>query len=294
MPSRNRIILKSRDGQQRQHERDTLEFPAFAVETVRISSLKPYDFAWSGRSHYLALHNLRLRDGDIELEGAGKSRLLNLTHTMTFIPCGATVSGWTAPAKGENSFTALYFEPEHLSREIRELYGPYDLDPSLYFKDPVLLSTMQKLRSLVEQPHPSRIHAESLGLLAAVELFRSQRPGARARRGARGGLSRRQESLVRSYIEDHLTSDLSLEELARLVDLTRFHFARAFKVSTGLSPHQYVLQRRIERSQDLLLATDLDIGAIAQRVGFKDAPNFTRSFVKRVALTPRDFRRNRA
>ena len=99
---------------------------------------------------------------------------------------------------------------------------------------------------------------------------------------------------MRSYIDDHLTSDLSLEELARLVDLTRFHFARAFKVSTGLSPHQYVLQRRIERSQDLLLATDLDIAAIAQRVGFKDAPNFTRSFVKRVALTPRDFRRSRA
>ena len=91
-----------------------LSFPGFAAETVRISSLKPYDFAWSGRSHYLALHNLRLRDGDIELEGAGKSRLLNLTDTMTFIPCGATVAGWTAPSKGDNSFTALYFEEKFL------------------------------------------------------------------------------------------------------------------------------------------------------------------------------------
>ena len=294
MANHDRIALQFRDRLQRRPHRSSLVFVGFAAETVTLSSSAPYDFSWTGSSHYLALHDLRLSDGDITLEGVRKTRLSDLTDTMTFIPKGATVSGWSAPADRDNSFTVLYFDPCQLSEEVRELYKSNDLVPSLYFKDPLLLSTMQKLRRVLEQPDQSRIHVESVGLLAAVELIQLQRPEARERPAPKGGLSRRQEVLVRSFIEDNLSSDLSLSDLAHLVDLTRFHFARAFRVSVGLPPHQYILQRRVQRAQELLLKSDLEIGTIAERVGFKTAPNLARTFVRVVAITPRDFRRSRS
>ena len=75
-------------------------------------------------------------------------------------------------------------------------------------------------------------------------------------------------TLVTDYISDRLEEELSLNELAAIAQLSPYHFSRAFKQSTGISPHQYVIQCRVERAKQLLRQGKMSIGeiAIAQRV----------------------------
>ncbi len=87
----------------------------------------------------------------------------------------------------------------------------------------------------------------------------------------RGGLPQHKLIGVTDYINDRLDRELSLYELAAIAQLSPYHFSRAFKQSTGISPHHYVIQQRVERTQKLLLQGKMNLAeiAIAQRVRSK-------------------------
>lgn len=107
--------------------------------------------------------------------------------------------------------------------------------------------------------------------------------------GLAAGVLRR----VRSHIDQHLAEPLPLRELARIAGLSDYHFARAFRRSTGLPPHRYLLMRRIEHARELIERSDRPIAAIALDLGFADQSHFTRCFAAATGLTPRAFRRQR-
>jgi AraC family transcriptional regulator len=92
------------------------------------------------------------------------------------------------------------------------------------------------------------------------------------------------------YIEAHLGEPISLADMAAAAGLTRMHFAAQFKTSTGLRPHEYLLRRRIERAQEMLLMAELAIVEIALSVGFQTQSHFTTTFVRFVGQTPRAWR----
>nr|MBA3528025.1 helix-turn-helix transcriptional regulator [Propionibacteriaceae bacterium] len=93
------------------------------------------------------------------------------------------------------------------------------------------------------------------------------------------------------YINDNLPRKLPLQEVAGAANMSPHHFARSFKAATGLSPHQYVVRRRVERAKALLADTDLTISEIAQAVGFADH-NHLSSHIKRVlGVSPGALRR---
>jgi AraC-like DNA-binding protein len=93
------------------------------------------------------------------------------------------------------------------------------------------------------------------------------------------------------YIEEHLDASPSLEQIAAVARLSPYHFARQFKAATGLPPHQYVLARRVEGTQRLLLREgDLSLAEIAARAGFSDQSQFSHRFKRVVGITPRQFR----
>jgi AraC-like DNA-binding protein len=73
---------------------------------------------------------------------------------------------------------------------------------------------------------------------------------------------------IREYIEGHLAENIELETLADIAGLSKWHFARAFKQSVGTPPHFYLIQRRLERAQELLAETDLSLAQIALRPYF--------------------------
>jgi AraC family transcriptional regulator len=89
----------------------------------------------------------------------------------------------------------------------------------------------------------------------------------------------------------NLEATLRLETMAAIAHLSPYHFARQFKTTTGLSPYQYVIGRRIERAKYLLQkSTELSLAEIALRAGFSDQSHFSFHFKRIVGTTPRRFR----
>jgi AraC family transcriptional regulator len=95
---------------------------------------------------------------------------------------------------------------------------------------------------------------------------------------------------VTEYIEQNLDKDLRLAELAALVRMSPFHFARLFKSSTGEPPHRFVIQQRIARASAFLAQPELSIAEIARRVGFRTPSHFTTVFRRVSGVTPSGYR----
>ena len=110
---------------------------------------------------------------------------------------------------------------------------------------------------------------------------------------ARGGLAPWQARIVKTHIDTHLDGSLRTKDLARLVQLSSFHFCRVFRVSFGRSPHAYVTRRRIERAQGLILTTGRTLGEIALDCGFADQAHFTKIFRRHCGESPGEWRRTR-
>lgn len=97
------------------------------------------------------------------------------------------------------------------------------------------------------------------------------------------------ESLKR-IIEGEYAKNISMDELAIRVGMSKYHLSREFKKYTEFSPYNYLIQVRLDRARALLLGTEMTIGEIANRVGFTDVNNFIKLFKKRTGMTPGRFR----
>jgi AraC family transcriptional regulator len=104
------------------------------------------------------------------------------------------------------------------------------------------------------------------------------------------GLDRRRLLRVVDYIEANLEGDLSLERMATIACLSRYHFARAFRQAVGQSPHRYVSAKRLERAKALLIHGDRSLVDIALALSFSSQANFTRAFRQATGQAPGQFR----
>ncbi|MGN5478157.1 helix-turn-helix domain-containing protein [Cupriavidus basilensis] len=105
-----------------------------------------------------------------------------------------------------------------------------------------------------------------------------------------GGLTSHAKRVIRDFLAENLDQRIDLETLAEHVGLSRFHFTRAFKVSFGILPYQYLLNLRIRKAADLLKSTQTPTTAIALEVGFSCSSEFSRAFRQIMQCTPRQFR----
>lgn len=108
-------------------------------------------------------------------------------------------------------------------------------------------------------------------------------------RDDRGGLPKHKLRQVIDYINAYLNQDLSIANLAQLTQMSSHYFGRLFKQSMGISPYQYIIQRRVERAKQLLLNDNLTISEIAQSVGFAHQSHLNYHFKRLVRATPRQF-----
>ena len=104
-------------------------------------------------------------------------------------------------------------------------------------------------------------------------------------------MPRRTTRWIKQLIESRLGADLTLLELAAESGYSRSHFLRVFHATTGITPHHYVLMRRIERARQLLAETDLSIAEIAYRCGFANQAHLTLAFRRDCGVTPGEYRR---
>jgi AraC family transcriptional regulator len=92
-------------------------------------------------------------------------------------------------------------------------------------------------------------------------------------------------------MREHLDEPISLDELAAEVSLSRFHFATAFRMATGRSPHQWLVDERIGRARSLLAHSTMAVTEVALSVGYQTPSSFAAAFRKSVGASPSDFRR---
>lgn len=266
-----------------------------SIEHKRMSRSSDYAFAFAGQSHYVAYHDIVMEEGRMLVDSLAPIDAGDIRNTLTYVPPGCHTSGWSATRERTNSFTILYFDPAEMARETEGLFDRDDLAPMIYFQDRGLRTTMLRLQELlVSDEAPDPILAETLAMLAAVELARLRAgstppPDAPpVRPGDRGIM------LARAYVEDNLARNISLDDMAGVAGLSRYHFLRVFKAATGETPHRYVQARRAERAMDMLRHTGLPLADIAQATGFKSAPRFVRAFRDVTGTTPGAWRRSQS
>jgi AraC family transcriptional regulator len=142
------------------------------------------------------------------------------------------------------------------------------------------------LTEVLEGGSTGRLYVEGLAIALAAHLIHTYTSTPRP-------LPQRSKQLpaflfrqITSLIEERLAEDLSLTELASEVNLSPSHFSSLFRKTTGLSPHHYIVQRRLERAQHLLTSTKLSIGEIATTVGFYDQSHLVRQMRRIMGVTP--------
>lgn len=163
-----------------------------------------------------------------------------------------------------------------------------------YFKDedPLVQHIALALLAEANSAEPAgRLYAESLTQTLVLHLLRNYTDAGRTLEKFNGGLSGYKLRRVVEFIKQHLDEDLTLAEIARAAGLSQFHFARAFRRTTGQTPQQYLMQQRIERAKQLLANSDLPLIEVSARAGFKNQSHFTTLFRKFTHLTPNAWRK---
>lgn len=136
------------------------------------------------------------------------------------------------------------------------------------------------------------LYLDSLAHALAINLLQDYSATAFPIVQSNGGLGDHKLLQVTRYIDEALDQDIKLADLAQLVGVSQSHFSRLFKQSTGLSPHQYLLQQRVERAKQLLKYSGQSLVDIALACGFDSHSHFSRQFRKITGTTPTNFRKN--
>lgn len=162
------------------------------------------------------------------------------------------------------------------------------------FDDPSAGRIMELLAHEAEAGAPSsRLFIEQALDLLCTQLVRGHSSfGALTVTAPRRGLADWQVKKVQNYMYENLEEDVGLDELAALVNLTRFHFCTAFRMATGRTPHEFLVRLRIRRAKELLSDPILPITEIALIVGYQTPSSFAAAFRKVTGITPSEFRKH--
>ncbi len=187
---------------------------------------------------------------------------------------------------------SLHLNPGLFSLQALELLGSdqVELIPNFGFQDELIyyigLALQAELRS---QGGGSRLYAETLANALAIHLVRHYSTQNHRTRTYKGGFPQHKLRLVTDYINNYLERQLSLKELAAIAQLSQYHFCHAFKQAVGLSPHQYLIQQRVERAKQLLRQGEMSLGAVAIACGFSHQSHLHRHFKRLTGVTPKTF-----
>jgi len=284
------LELELRASSQEGRFRHQKSWRGLSAEHVRVVGPTAYDFRVKRSSSYVALHEFKRTDGETFTDGQRRSNLKDLRNKITFIPHDCSVEGWTQ-IEGDASITAIYFDAPEEDGPPSDLA---QLAPVLLFENELVRTSLLKFQAILNEAAPDdSIYAETLGFLLMRELSRLGRKTPVQPSPIRGGLTRRQVRQVIDYIDANIQADIALADLAGLLNLSRFHFVRTFKQSTGLPPHRYLITRRIDLAKELLAERELSISEISRRTGFRGVTQLARAFRRLVGTTPTGYRRDR-
>ena len=232
-------------------------------------------------------------DRDVAWRSGGR-RLGSRTRSgsITVIPEGHD-GRWDMDGPVETSH--VYIPDRRLQAAAAQITGGgrVELVGRVGFEDPSAARILELLSREVPNQEPSaRLFVDQAIDLLCIHLVRAHSSfAALALEAPRGGLADWQLRRVTQYMREHLAKEIGLDELAALVNLSRFHFCTAFRKATGQTPHNWLMILRIEEARRLLETPALAVTDVALAVGYQTPSSFAAAFRKLVGTTPSAYRR---
>jgi AraC family transcriptional regulator len=191
--------------------------------------------------------------------------------------------------------THIYLSPAAVKDTAEQAFERHVRDVELFdilkTEDPVLSGIAGSLtREAQEGELGGRLYVDSLRNQLSVHLLRRHADVIFPKPISYGGLSRAQYRLLAQYVEENLDRNITLADLAGLVQLSVFHFLRKFRTEFGCPPHAYVMRRRIEHAKRQLARRDIPLKIVAANCGFSDQSHMTRLFRRLLGTTPAEYR----
>jgi AraC family transcriptional regulator len=205
-----------------------------------------------------------------------------------------------APSWSQNlKMIAIALEPQFVQRVFQDsarAAGTINFRARRCESDPVVSDFARRFITEVESAsYQGKLYGESLAMAFSMHLLEKHSNLERGVKLPAGKLTSSQLRRTLEFIHENLHEDLSIEQLADQAYLSAFHFARLFKNTLKLTPHQYVLQNRIERAKRLITKSPYsNLTEIGLSVGFFDQAHFTKSFKKVVGTTPKIYLKHAA
>ncbi len=268
---------------------------------------------WTGVT--VDLHGPRLSSGDnfpgldhhlINFCPSGHARMIQrrggtvhegvISAGMSLIMPAGYASAW----EGQSAASARLRIPKtlvaHAADEVGKRSAPQAEIRNIFeVRDPLIERlSLILVAELNLKPHPAQpLIVEAVSMALAAHLVRRYNEYEPPEPEEGRGLGHVELRRLTAYIEDNIDRTIGLAELAAVVNVSRFHFTRLFKRSTGQTAISFVEQCRIRRAQSLIAETDLPLAEIALTAGFADQSHFTRRFHRQVGCTPAAYARER-
>jgi AraC family transcriptional regulator len=259
--------------------------------TVELQSFHDLDVVVQAPDHVIAVHLA----GGVNVHQSRGGR----TRSRTMSPGDVTVTPIGPPTRwrqaGHSLVVLLRLSPAY----VRGVAGDEcALDPERFeiqarfaTRDARIDDIARRLLAGLElEGGDSRLYVDSLTCELAIHLLREHTVNSAAPAWPMARLSPHKLRHAIEYIDDNLKSELTLAAIAEAVALSPGHFAHAFRQATGVAPHRYGVERRVERAKALLRGSNMPITEIADRVGCSSHSHFSVLFHRITGLTPRQFR----
>ena len=232
-------------------------------------------------------------DGNVSYEVSERGqtrRFISQPGTICLLPRGAEHEvNWLR----ESQHVVLALKPCLLSNALEEAAHESNIELREHWDltDRHISALIMAMMADIEDGSPAgALYGESLANSLAVYLLKRYSNLTTKLEPYRGGLSRSILNRVLEYINANLSDNLELGVLAKVAGVNLYHFARAFKQSTGQSPHQYVIRRRIEQAKELLGHPQVSIIEASACTGFVDQSHFSKVFRRIVGVSPSEYR----
>ncbi|MDB5879383.1 MAG: AraC family transcriptional regulator [Variovorax sp.] len=201
---------------------------------------------------------------------------------------------YRADLKGPFDFVLMEISRGFFEQAVDEGAGPAarTLECVTGLKDPVLCALAAAMAPALEHPESaSALFVDQMGLVIGTHLIQTYGGGAAAATKKRRGLSRLHEARAKEILRSRLDGNVSIADVADACNLSRSHFIRAFRESTGQTPHQWMLKHRVELALGHMLGSQMPLAEIAHACGFADQSHFTRVFTQAMGAPPGNWRR---
>ncbi|GCE28926.1 AraC family transcriptional regulator [Dictyobacter alpinus] len=259
---------------------------------VEQQRLPPLETPVVSVSHYSINLQLKpLTKFEWQARGGFQSRSLFPGDFCLYVPDSFRKYRWHQEAEVLNIalspafFTQIAQEVANTDQiELLELFGGHD--PQIEYLARAFLAELKTGAS------SGQLYAESMATALAVYLLQHYAASSIHIPSIHGKLVQSDLHRIIDYIHDHLDTDLSLSQLSEVVGMSPYHFARIFKQSVGVSPHQYIIQYRVEEAKRLLMTKTFPFREVAYRVGFGNQSHFNRHFKRLTGASPTLFLKN--